>query len=64
MREDGCADMSSGETSKIAARKTLAERVWPHLVALWIAGVILVFLIVRVAGSKMADAILQRVGLH
>lgn len=56
--------MSSDDQSKIAATKTLGERIWPLIVTLWIAGVLLVFLIVRVAGSKLAEPIIQRVGLR
>jgi hypothetical protein len=56
--------MNSGEVGRIAARGTLGQRIWPHLVAIWIAGVLLAFLIIRVAGSKMGEAILGRVGLR
>jgi hypothetical protein len=61
--------MSSGEENGSAARgmlaaKSLGVRVWPWLVALWIAGVLLGFLIIRVAGSRMGEAILLRVGLR
>ncbi|MGA8221093.1 MAG: hypothetical protein WB780_05510 [Candidatus Acidiferrales bacterium] len=56
--------MSSGEQNKIAGTKTLAGRIWAGLVAVWIAGVLLVFLVIRVAGSKLAEAVLHRVRLH
>jgi hypothetical protein len=56
--------MSGTEPGKVGARPTLAEKIWPHLVAIWIAGVLLAFLIIRVAGSRMAEALLQRVGLR
>ena len=61
--------MSNGEQNesaagKMLAGKTFAERIWPRLVAVWIAGVLLAFLVIRVAGSKLAEVVLQRVRLH
>jgi len=56
--------MSSGEQGEKATRKTLGERIWPHVIASWIAGVFVAFLIVRVAGSNLANAVLHRLGLR
>lgn len=56
--------MSGSEPTRSTSQKTLAERIWPNLIRFWIAGVFLVFLIVRVAGSNTAKHILHWLGLH
>jgi hypothetical protein len=44
-------------------KQNLGERVWPFLIDFWIAGVLAVFLILRVVGSATGKHLLKLLGL-
>jgi hypothetical protein len=39
------------------------RRFWPLIIELWIAGVLVAFFVIRIMGSRLAQRLLERLGL-